>query len=418
MYNWNRSTVQNRIVRVSKMAEERVPNFFLMRHNTLGERLALIVAESARQIASDPSSYLRAAFLPDKLQNWFPAKLASNVANAAADLARHPVSFIKGVLAPDSIGEKRRVAFRRVLIVSGAVHSVLIVYLMYIAILSPYAGIRVVSKDYRKLDADAILKPLYYPPEIIRAYHAREFMKLEEIRRRDRERREREKARREKEERERTAREAKEKAEREKAEREAAALAAKQKAEEEKKNSPAKFGEINEAPIRDIISKVYKLYQAGNLQVEDTKLSMMAAFKIEPDGSLSNIRIVKSSKSKEVDKYAIEILWNLGESHALGPLSSLSSPTIALDLTEDLTQLTIVAFAKTPDEAKKLAGSLGFLLKAIAWAQRDKNPGTSELLSLAKVSSDGQRINARLAISRERATAMMRASFGNTSTPQ
>lgn len=396
-------------------AETRVPNFFLMRRNTLAERLALIIADSVREISSSPSSYFRAAFLPDKAREWFPARLGINIATAGADLARHPISFVKGILAPDSVGEKRRVIFRRILIVSGAIHSVLIVYLMYIAILSPYTGIRVVSKDYRKLDADAILKPLKYPPELIRAFQAREFMKLEEIRRIDRERREKEKARREKEERERIAREAKEKAEREKAEKEAAALAAKQKAEEEKKNTPTQFGEINEAPIRDIIGKVYKLYQAGNLNVSDTKLSMMAAFKIERDGSLSNIRIVKSSGSKEVDKYAIEILWNLGESHALGPLSNLSSPTIAFDLTEDLTQLTVVAFAKTPDEAKSMASLLGLLLKTIAFSQRNKNPGTAELLSLAKVSADGQRINARLAISRERATAMMRASFGNTS---
>jgi len=398
-------------------AETKVPNFFLMRRNTLAERLAVILAESVREIASNPSSYLRAAFLPDKAREWFPARFGSSVATATTDLARHPLNFIKDVFAPDAIGEKRRVKFRRVLIISGAVHSVLIVYLMYIAILSPYTGIRVVSKDYRKLNADEILKPLTYPPELIQAFRAREFMKLEEIRKRDQERKEREKARREKEERERIAREAKEKAEREKAEKEAAALAAKQKAEEEKKNAPTQFGEINEAPIKDIISKVYKLYQAGNLNVADTKLSMMAAFKIERDGSLSNIRIVKSSGSKEVDKYAIEILWNLGESHALGPLSNLSSPTIAFDLTEDITRLTIVAFAKTPDEAKQMSSLLSFLLKGIAWAQRDKNPGTSELLSLAKVSADGQRINANLTISRERASAMMRASFGNNSTP-
>lgn len=401
------------------MAEEvRVPNFFLMRRNTLVERLALITAETFREVASTPSSYLRAAFLPDKFQDWLPARFGNNLAIATADLARHPIGFIKGLFETDAIGEKRRIPFRRVLIVSGAIHSVLIVYLMYIAILSPYMGIKVVSKDYRKLDADAILKKLYYPPEIIRAYQAQEFMKLEEIRKLDLERREKEKARREKEERERIAREAKEKAEREKAEKEAAEIAAKQKADEEKKADPTKFGEINEAPIKDIISKVYKLYQAGNLSVEDTKLSMMAAFKIERDGSLSNIRIVKSSGSKDVDKYAVEILWNLGESHALGPLANLSSPTIAFDLTDSITRLTIVAFAKTPDEAKQLSNLLSFLLKGIAWAQRDKNPGTSELLSLAKVSADGQRISANLTISRERATAMMRASFGNSSTPQ
>jgi hypothetical protein len=206
----------------------------------------------------------------------------------------------------------------------------------------------------------------------------------------------------------------KEKKEKEEAERKAAAEAAKVAAEN-KPATPTKFGEINEAPIKDTVKKLYELYQAGGLDLEK-EFSVMAGFKVEPDGSLSNIRIIKPSPNKLVDAKALEILWNIGESHALGPVSDLSSATISLDLTENTARLRITAFAPTAEIAKAKAD----LLNVLFWALRMKEAKGSDvgqLLALVKVRSDGKRVDTDLNVPRAKAAEMMRARFDHPGTP-
>ena len=230
----------------------------------------------------------------------------------------------------------------------------------------------------------------------------------EQIREREERRREREREQREREERER--------AEKEKAEKEAAERAAKEEEnEDEKAGDTSKFGEINDAPIKDIVGKVYALYQAGGLDLkgETLEFSVMAGFTIAKDGSIpkKGIKILKSSGSQIIDEKAIEILWNIGESHALGPISMLSSNSIRLDLTSRVAKLTITGFAPSSDVAKAKAQELNFLFFALKMTQ--KNSDTAELLSGVKIRSDNNRIDAELTVSRARASEMMRARFGN-----
>src|SRR5262249_16811919 len=183
-----------------------------------------------------------------------------------------------------------------------------------------YAKLRVVNEKYRKFDPNLLTGKLYYPVGMLQAQRTDKVLSLEEIQERARKRQaarlEREKAEREKKEREEAARKAEE----------AAKLAAAEKA----KTTPKEFGTVNLAPIKDAITQIYSLYKAGNLGTDDLNFTMMAKFKIEPDGSLSNIAMIKSSGSKTIDNKALEILWMLGESHALGPISSFSSNTIKL----------------------------------------------------------------------------------------
>ncbi|HSE97139.1 MAG TPA: hypothetical protein VLD57_02640 [Blastocatellia bacterium] len=399
------------------MVERDTPIFTELRRSTLAERLVAELGYAAREITRAPISYLRVAFLPERARDWFPLKLGSEIASASLSFIRHPLAFISGALSPDSIGETRQRKFKRALIGSGVVHSVLIIYLAYLAIFAPYAHLRVVNKDYRKFDVAAILQPLQYPPQMLKLFAAQKAMALEEIRERDRQRREQEAREREKIEAEKSEEEkTEEKAEEERKKAEERAVEEKKKeeaAEAATKPASTQFGEINEKPIRDVVAKIYALYRAGGIELDLNKFSVMAGFKIERDGSLSNIRIITSSGSRFVDEKAVEILWMIGESHALGPISDLTSNSIKLDVNEKVARLTITGFASTADEARKKAELLNFLFTMLRLARKNDSPDVAHLLSLIKVRSDNKRVDADLTVSRERADEMMRVKVEN-----
>jgi hypothetical protein len=413
------------------------------RQNTLGERLARELADAAPQIARGPASYLSAAFSLDSFGEWLPVRLARNLASFVGGLLAHPIKSVSVSLAPDAVltgyihpralhsatfvaraaltvepVAKRRSLFRPILAVSGMFHSVLIIYLIYIAFLSVFSDLRVVNKAYRKFDVNQVLAPLQYPPQMLKMFAVQRAMELERVRELDRKRREelareRERAERERAERDKTEREKEEReiAEKEKAEKEK--QAAEQAKTEKESDKPTQFGEINEAPIKDVVGKIYALYSGGGLDIDLTNFSVMAGFKIERDGSLSAIRIIKSSGNRFIDEKALEILWNLGESHALGPISNLTSNSIRLDLNETTARLTIVGFAPNPDDAKKKADLLNSLFSALRWLRAKSSPEVAELVSLIKVKNSGNRLVADLTVSRARASELMRAKFAN-----
>jgi len=370
----------------------------------LAKRLARAVRQSFLEFGGNPTSYLRAAFLPDRMEDWFWFRLASLFAAAVT----HPLDIVRSAAAGDAIDLKRRRRFIPVLTLSAAVHGALIVYLIYLAFFSAFANVQVVDRAYRKFDANRLLDKLYYPPQILRMAPKGPTMTLDEIRARAEKHKHelalaREKAEREKKE--------KEEADRKTAE-EAAKVAAKKPATE------TKFGEINIAPIRDTVGNLYKLFEAGGLDIPDKGFSVMLAFKVMPDGSIENIAISpgKSSTSEIIDRNAIEILSNIGESHALGPVSNLSSATISLEVTEDIARITIVAFAPTPEIAKEKSD----LLNVLFWALRmkEKSPDLGQLLKLIKVKSDGKRVVTDLSVPRAKAAEMFRAWVAKPTEPQ
>jgi len=384
--------------RISDLNPDRI--FFIMPWPGLASRLARSLSETGSEVSSGAGSYLHSAFLPDRTTDWFWIRLARLIGTSIA----HPIETIRGAGAVDAIEQKRRRRLYPVLGVSAAIHGVVVAYLVYLAFFSPYAHVRVVNKQYRQFDANKYLEKLYYPPQILRLAPRGPAMDLDEIKQRVEKHKQELALAREKAERE---RKAKEEADRKAAE-EAAKVAA------AKKPAPTTFGEINEAPIKDTVGKLYELYQAGGLDLEKD-FSVMASFKVEPDGSLSNIRIVKPSRNKLVDTKALEILWNIGESHALGPVSDLTSATISLDLSENTARLRVTAFAPTPEIAKAKADMLGVLFWALR--MKEKSPDISQLLSLIKVKSDGKRVDTDLVVPRAKAAEMMRARFEHPSNP-
>ncbi|HEX5734864.1 MAG TPA: hypothetical protein VF131_18685 [Blastocatellia bacterium] len=376
--------------------------------STLGGRLVRAISNAWRELASGPSGYLSAAFSFDRFKHWLPVRFLRETAAALPAIILHPKRFFKFSGAVEPLGALPRPYFRPILAAIAMLYFGTFSYMAYRGILAPFFGISVVSKEYRQIDTTTILARLKYPAQRTQGPVPRPELTPEQMREREERRREREREQREREERER--------AEREKAEKEAAERAAKEaEPEEEKPADSSKFGEINEAPIKDIVGKVYALYQAGGLDLkgETLEFSVMAGFTIAKDGSIpkKSIKIQKSSGSKVIDEKAIEILWNIGESHALGPISMLSSNSIRLDLNARVAKLTITGFAPSSAVAKAKAQELNFLFFALKLAQ--KNSDTAELLSGVKVRSDNNRIDAELTVSRARAGEMMRARFGN-----
>src|SRR5205085_11981724 len=113
-----------------------------------------------------------------------------------------------------------------------------------------------------------------------------------------------------------------------------------------------------------------------------------------------------------IDLKAKQILFNLGESHAFGSLSKLTSTTIALDLSEKMTRLSITGFAPSPDEAQTLAGSLNTLITLARMFRKNGSADISELLGQMKVKYSGNRLEADLSLSSEKASEMMKNKFG------
>jgi hypothetical protein len=358
-------------------------------------RLGRELRDLPTELAPGLTGYLRAAFLPALAADWFPRALLSKVGHAAS----HPVQTISGAAATDDIGLKRRRRFLPVLAVSAVIHGVLISYLVYLMFFSQFAGISVVNRAYRKFDP-SMLDKLYYPPQIIRQHQLDNLMKLEEIKAQDKKRRE-EAAKRQRE------KEAEEQRAKEEAERKVKEAQA--KAEADKKASTT-FGEINEAPIKDMVGQIYELYKAGDLGLgEDLNFSMMATFRIEPDGSISGMQMIKKSPSREVDRKALELLHLIGESHALGPLKDLTSGSIKLDLNDEVARLTITAFAPTAEDAKKKADLLNLLF--FAMRMKKTSPDVAQLLSMLRVRADNKRLDADLTVPRARANEMFRNKF-------
>ena len=398
-------------------------------------RLVRALAEGAREFARGPVAYLRVALLPARMSDWLPAR----VARAAAWFFGHPLgglggllrrdrmpvgfinptaahtaTFVTNALAPsvDKAEPRAWDRFAPTLLASGAAHGLLIALLVYLTIvnmLAPYANVVIVSHPYRKF-SDEQINELYARSRPIKQ-PTDQVLSLDELRERERQRAlERERRRAEEEERLKAERE---KAEREKAEREAKAAEEKAKAEEAAKaanaNAPMKFGEINEAAIKDLIAKMFESYKSGELSAGN--YSVMLSFKIDCDGSMprASIHTIESKPpDPKKERLAQEILWLIGESHAMGPLCQFSSNTIKFNMNDETTSLSITGFGPTPEWTSEKATQLKLLFAGISMLKG--NSDTGQLAKSVKVRPDGKRLVVDLTVSRERANELMRAS--------
>jgi len=388
-------------------------------HTSLPARLAQEIRDSVISFLKEPGSYFQAAFYPNSHDQWFLVRLANQLRGGLVSFVEQPAAFIKGAMGSDLAGMTRRWILRWTLVGSLALHSVLLGYLFYAAVIAPFLHIKVVEKPYKQIDVAELLKPLKYPSGMLKGPERGPNMSIEEIRENDRKKREERERRKREEEARRKAEEENETTRQKEEEVKKAEEAKKAEAAKVAEGDDTNFGEINVTPIRDIIGKIYEMYNAGQLEKEADNFSLMCDFRILSDGSIGEIHVTKSSGMKLIDTKGIEVLHNLGESHGLKPLKKLSSNSIRLEVSEDFVKLSITSFAPTSDEAKRLSGLLSDVLSTLAFFQKKQNPGIAELLRSLKVSSNNKRVDAILSLPRSRVSEMMRAQFvGAPSSPQ
>ena len=167
----------------------------------------------------------------------------------------------------------------------------------------------------------------------------------------------------------------------------------------EAKSANVQSGEINVALIKDTVRELYQMCHSGQLDVPDN-YSIMVSFRILPDGSIprESIHVLHSSGSRLIDKKALEILLRMGESHALGPVSALSSNTIELLVNHTVARLSMTSFAPTAEEAQAKVTQLRFLLKLVAAQLKSKHPMFSESLSHLVLKADNKRVDVEITI--------------------
>jgi hypothetical protein len=409
--------------------------FTLLPRSTLGMRLIEQIRSLPLELRNGAGAYLKIALFGNSFANLLPISLARKLWNSSLRFVKHPISvmrealsanktvagyiyqpaghsleFMADAVAPEAEKPARRGAFKPVLAISGVAHASLLAYMGVIALFGQFLGIRVVNKAYRKLDTSKIVAPLYYTPAIAGNPNG-DTLPLDEVLELQRRERERKRAERERAE-----------SERAESERKAQEEALAKKQEEEKKNeepaAPGEFGEINEAPIKDIIKSVVNIYKQGKLGMDDVRFTVMLSFKIARDGSIpqSSIKMVRSSGNQIIDEESAQILWKLGESHALGPLSVLSSNTIQLEVTDEIVRLTITGFAPSLAVAEDLKSKLNLL--KFFMETKQKGTDTAELMSRLRITNDNKRLDAHLQVTRAQASEMMNARFGGNNQTQ
>jgi TonB family protein len=174
-------------------------------------------------------------------------------------------------------------------------------------------------------------------------------------------------------------------------------------------SGPPQFGTIKENPLKVHLKAIYLEYEKGNLPEEPYRVTVTC--KVQNDGSLSDIKIVKSSGSDLIDKTALNLFGEISAMRALQPLSVLSS--LSLTLEKGATQSTISAVGFSNDQAQ--VNTLLTMLSTVKmFAQYNvKNADQAALLQQLKVSQTGSRVSVSIGLPNSRAGEMMRKSFGS-----
>jgi hypothetical protein len=171
---------------------------------------------------------------------------------------------------------------------------------------------------------------------------------------------------------------------------------------------PAKFGRLDTGPIKHHVARLWQAHEQGKLDVPDT-FRITAVCKVEPDGSFSDIRIVESSGSRDLDRTALAILTEISNQKAFAPLSLLSSVSARLQVGPKSAGFSLVGFAPNSAVASDMAGKYQTMIAAARLFV--SNSQTRELLSSASVQNELSRVRASITIPRARAAEMLHASL-------
>src|SRR4030095_3220550 len=107
--------------------------FWIMPLPSLLSRLGRAFSQTAIEIGNGPVAYIRSAFLPDRIEEWFWLKLARLISDSFA----HPIEALIGAAAGSEIEIKWRRRLFPILSASAGVHGAFLAYLVYQAFFSP-----------------------------------------------------------------------------------------------------------------------------------------------------------------------------------------------------------------------------------------------------------------------------------------
>lgn len=184
-----------------------------------------------------------------------------------------------------------------------------------------------------------------------------------------------------------------------------------QKSAEASQQNELKFGRLDTHPIKQHVAVLWQAHEAGRLSVPDP-LSITAACKVNPDGSFSDVRIVESSGSEELDRTALAILFEISSQRAFAPLSRLASVSAKLEVSAGAAGFSIVGFAPNSAVASEMAGQYQTMISAAKFFV--SNAQTKQLLANTSVRSELTRVSARVTIPRAVASKMMHEDFSGT----
>jgi hypothetical protein len=176
-----------------------------------------------------------------------------------------------------------------------------------------------------------------------------------------------------------------------------------------KETYPGGFGKINTAPIRDQVQRLYDAYKEGKLAFP-RKLRVGVTGRINADGSLSECRILVASGIEEIDRAAMAILDAVSASRALGPLHEMTSLTMVLNVGEHA-ELSVVGFTNSEEAAANIVNLANAAL-LYARFRKVSDPGTMVILNNLKVSRTGQRVQAIVAMPRQKASESLAQTMG------
>lgn len=185
-----------------------------------------------------------------------------------------------------------------------------------------------------------------------------------------------------------------------------------EKKDETKPPGDMKFGHISGGAFKPHIQQLYTAYQEGRLSVRE--FTVTVSCKAQPDGSLTDIEVVKSSGDKAIDATAVTLFKELSAMHALAPLSQLSSLSLTFEKTASSSALTAVGFANDPDVTNGMANQLGTMKMLARFGA--KNPDQATLIDNIAITTSGNRVSVRLGLPNAAAGEMMKRSFGGQDT--
>jgi TonB family protein len=172
-----------------------------------------------------------------------------------------------------------------------------------------------------------------------------------------------------------------------------------------------KFGRLDTHPIKQHVARLWQAHEQGALDIPDT-FSVMAACKVNPDGSFSDIRLIESSGSEELDRTALAILIEVGNQRAFAPLSRLTSVSVRLEVASNSAAFSLVGFAPNAATAADMAGQYQTMISAARLFV--SNAQTRELLKNTSVRNELSRVSASVRLPRSAAAQMMHDGFSKS----